>query len=256
MNEETNQMLVVEDSPRGIQAAPRVTGSTPADLIRYAMESGADLDRLERLMEMQIKWESREAEKAFAEAMAAFSENPPRVFKDKHVDFKTASGRTQYDHATIGNATDIIKAALAVHGFSHRWVTTQPDGKVRVECIITHRMGHSQSNSLESSPDASGGKNSIQAIISARTYLERHTLFDATGCAPLDEKDDDGAGTDLKTELADEWIAKVNACKTDDEVVKVWDLGSPVLEKLPNSYDEFKIAVVEARRKIAKGGAA
>lgn len=197
-----SSMELVDDGAdkRQVAATPKATGSTPSDLIRYAMESGADLDRLERLMDMQVKWEAREAEKAFAAAMAEFSANPPRVFKDKHVDFKTQAGRTQYDHATIGNACDIIKSALALHGFSHRWVTTQPDNKVRVECIITHRLGHSQSNSLESGPDKSGGKNDIQAIISARTYLERHTLFDATGCAPLDSEDDDGAAGSAATE--------------------------------------------------------
>lgn len=231
-----------------IAAAPG-NAVTPADLLRHAMDSGADLDRLERLMDLQDRWEAKEARKAFADAMTNFKMNPPKVYKDKHVKF----GTTEYDHATIGNACDIIVAALAQHGFAHRWVTTQPAGKVMVECIITHRQGHSQSNVLESAPDKSGGKNDIQAIISARTYLERHTLFDATGLASLDEEDDDGRRAELDTSLADEWIAKVKAAPTDADVVKVWDVGIVAIEKAKdqNAYKEFKESVAVRRAELA-----
>lgn len=248
-NEQPTAIALVDDRPHAITTqAPRVTGSTPADLIRYAMESGADLDRLERLMDMQEKWERREAEKAFADAMAAFKLNPPTIVKDKHVRFKTEKGITEYDHATIGNVTGLIIEALAQHGFSHSWKTEQRDELVIVTCTITHRMGHAQSVSLMANPDRSGGKNAIQSIISAQTYLQRHTLLAATGLATHDQDDDDGSaagarGTDLRTEEADEWISKARACKTIAELDNVWAAGSKALLKKPNSYDEFKDAV-------------
>lgn len=189
-----NELQLVEDQRGGALPAvqEKTYGGTPADLVRYAMDTGADLDRIERLMEMQFKWEAREAEKAFAVGMASFKEVAPKIYKDTHVNFKTNAGVTDYDHASLGLSCDIIVEALAKFGFSHRWVTKQPDGKVEVTCIITHRLGHRESNSLISAPDKSGGKNDIQAIISARTYLERHTLFDAVGLAPLDAPNDDG----------------------------------------------------------------
>jgi hypothetical protein len=193
MNNEVIEMEGSKPQPQtsalAVEAPRAVAASvTPADLLRHALDSGADLDRLEKLMDLQDRWEANEARKAFADAMADFKLDPPKVFKDKHVSF----GTTEYDHATLGNANEIIISALAKHGFSHRWVTTQRDGQVIVECLITHRKGHSQSNVLQSDPDKSGGKNAIQAIISARSYLERHTLFDATGLAPKDAVDDDG----------------------------------------------------------------
>lgn len=236
-------------------AAASGNSVTPADLLRHAMESGADLDRLERLMDLQDRWEAKEARKAFADAMTAFKLNPPKVYKDKHVAF----GTTEYHHATLGNACDIIVAALAQHGFAHRWIVTQPGGKVMVECVITHRMGHSQSNVLESAPDKSGGKNDIQSIISARSYLERHTLFDATGIAPLDEEDDDGRRAELDTKLADEWIAKAKAAKTDADVLKVWEAGIVAINaaKDKRAYEEFKEAVGVRRGELeSKAGAA
>lgn len=189
----SNDVIEMDTGPRAVAVAA-TNAVTPADLLRHALDSGADLDRLEKLMDLQDRWEANEARKAFADAMADFKLDPPKVFKDKHVSFKTSNGQTEYDHATLGNANDIIIAALARHGFSHRWITSQRDGQVIVDCVLTHRKGHSQTNTLMSAPDQSGGKNSIQAIISARSYLERHTLFDATGLAPKDAEDDDGRG--------------------------------------------------------------
>lgn len=45
---------------------------TPMDLLSIAMDQGADLDRLERLMMMQERWEANEARKAYLSAFAAF----------------------------------------------------------------------------------------------------------------------------------------------------------------------------------------
>lgn len=171
----------------------KTTGSTPADLVRYAMESGADLDRLERLMQMQIDWEKREAEKAFHDAMATFKENAPTIHKNKMADFATSKGRTTYGFSDLGNVVAAVVPALAAHGFSHRWVPDQNGSRLGITCILTHKQGHSESLRLEASNDDSGGKNSIQAIGSAKSYLERYTLLAACGLAVEDGSDDDGA---------------------------------------------------------------
>ena len=46
--------------------------TAPADLLRMAVEQGADLDRLERLMALQERWEAGESKKKCAVAFAAF----------------------------------------------------------------------------------------------------------------------------------------------------------------------------------------
>jgi hypothetical protein len=177
--------------------------ATPADLVRYAMDTNADLDRLEKLMAMQIQWEEREARKAFVADMALFKLNPPQILKDTHVQFKTDKGVTSYWHASIGNVVENIVAGLAEHGFSHRWIPERCDGgMVKITCVITHRLGHSESTTLEAGLDQSGGKNNIQAMISTKTYLERHTLLAATGLATKDQGDDYDERAAREEELA------------------------------------------------------
>lgn len=168
-----------------------ITTTTPADLIRYAMESNADLEKLEKLFELQTRWEEREAKKAFVADMAEFKRLPLSISKDNHVEFRTDKGITAYDHATIGNVVGVIVPALAEFGFSHRWVIERGEGGlIRVRCIITHRLGHSEETVLEAGLDQTGGKNNIQAMISTKTYLERHSLLAATGLATSDTPDD------------------------------------------------------------------
>lgn len=118
--------------------------------------------------------------------MAKFKANPPRLVKDKHVKF----GNTEYNHATLGNVCDVIGNALAAVGISHSWETHQDGALVSVSCVLSHVMGHSVKTTLSAAPDASGSKNSIQAVGSTVTYLQRYTLLAATGMA-TEEQDDD-----------------------------------------------------------------
>ena len=163
---------------------------TPAEMLVMAVQQGADMDKLSKLMDLQERWEKNEARKAFVAAMAAFKANPPEIVKDKHVSYTTGKGTTSYDHATLGGICAAAIKGLAEHGISHRWDVKQ-EQKISVTCVLTHALGHSESVTMTSAADDSGGKNSIQAIASAVTYLQRYTLLAATGLAAMD-MDDDG----------------------------------------------------------------
>lgn len=173
-----------------------VHSATPADILRYAMDQKAEPQYLRELMALQREWEADQARKEFVKAMAAFKAHEVHITKDKLVSYTTSKGRTEYTHATIGNVVGIIVAAMAPHGLSHRWITEQPAGKVRVTCEIRHALGHAETTTLEAAPDDSGGKNTIQATASTVTYLQRYTLLAATGLATNDQEDDDGRGAD------------------------------------------------------------
>jgi hypothetical protein len=158
----------------------------PSDLIKTAIASNADLDKLEKLLTLQERWEANEARKAYHKAMAQFKADPPKIDKDKTV----AYGNTRYNHASLANVTDKIGSALSKYGLSASW-TTKQNGAILVTCRITHVNGHSEETTLSAAADSSGAKNSIQAIGSTITYLERYTLLALTGLATY-EQDDDG----------------------------------------------------------------
>ena len=181
MNE--NDAVVVRDTP-----VPEVAPN-PMAMLAHAVQRGTSVEELKGLMELQERWEKNEARKAFVAALNAFKANPPEIFKNKSV---SHNGVFKYKHASLDNASGAIGRALAEHKISHRWDTEQRDGGViRVTCVLTHEAGHSERTPLEAAPDSSGGKNSIQAVGSTVSYLERYTLLAATRMAEQ-HQDDDG----------------------------------------------------------------
>lgn len=186
---EREEIKVIDHRQREIVPV-QSQSATPAALLQIAVSQGADISKLEKLMELQERWEANEARKAYAQAMAAFKAEDLKITKNKRVHFTSAKGTTDYKHATLDNVVSVVAAGLAKHGLMHTWRTKQENGRIRVTCIITHEKGHFEETTLECAADESGNKNSIQAIGSAVSYLQRYTLTAATGVASGDEDND------------------------------------------------------------------
>lgn len=171
--------------------------SGPLAMAMQALRAGMTIADMRDMLNLQKEYEANEARKAFVADMAEFKKNPPAILKDKHVSFTTAKGATSYDHATLGNVCEQVIREAAMHGFSHRWIPGRGEhGELVITCEITHRLGHSESTTLDGPKDDSGTKNTLQANQSTRTYLQRHSLLLAFGFATKDQPDDDGRGGD------------------------------------------------------------
>ena len=172
------------------------TGVMVSLIQRAATDPQVDLEKLDKLLDVKDRWEKEEARKAYVAALAAFKRSPPRLVKDKQVDFGEGRSRTRYQYANLGDVASQVAAGLAEHGLSHGWAVAQEQGVVTVTCTLTHEWGHGESVSITAPRDDTGNKNSIQQIGSAITYLERYTLMAITGLAAHDTDDDgQGAGT-------------------------------------------------------------
>ena len=167
---------------------------TPMEVLNNAIQNGVTPDTLEKLMGLQERWEANQAKRAFEEAIALAKEELPTITKNRTVGYdskKADAGRTEYTHEDFAQIDKVVKPILSKHGLSYRFRTASPpDQAITVTCIISHRLGHSEENSLQGPRDTSGSKNPIQAIGSTVTYLQRYTLKAALGLAV--EADDDG----------------------------------------------------------------
>lgn len=222
--------------------------TAPSAMIELAISKGADLKKLEKILELQERFERNEAKKAYHVAMTAFKADPPEIEKDRHVKFSTSKGVTEYDHASLANVTDKINKGLAEHDLSASWKTNQENGLVTVECIITHSLGHSESTQLSAQSDTSGSKNPIQAIGSTISYLSRYTLLALTGLA-TSEQDDDGVagGAEYITEEQVK-IIELLAEETNSDVPKWMKVES--IDKI--LAKDFKKAESGLRAKVKK----
>lgn len=176
---------------------------TPMDMLGRAVTAGADIDVLEKLMALQERYEASQGRKAFDNALAAAKAEIPVIFKNRTVDFTSQKGRTHYKHEDLAEIARTVTPILANHGLSYRFRTTSaPNEPVTVTCIVSHRDGHFEENTLSAGRDDSGNKNSIQAVGSTLTYLQRMTLKAALGLAA--SEDDDGGHADLEGGLVSE----------------------------------------------------
>lgn len=243
-----NEIIEMEPLPEKRSMALQSQTATPSDLLRIAVEKGADIEKLEQLMLLQERYEANQARKTYVEAMAAFKQNAPEIYKYKNVSF---SG-TSYYHATLGGICEVVIASLAKHGFSHRWDTKQPgDGMIVVNCIITHSLGHSETTELQAPPDNSGKKNGIQQIASTITYLQRYTLLAACGLATKD-MDDDGAGATPEPEPSKK--ESIDGKRFDKAIAAVKS-GEFTVAKLREFYiftADQETALLDAEKEAAK----
>ena len=170
---------------------------TPMQMLQIAVEQNADLDKLQKLMDLQERWEATEARKAYVTAMTAFKKDPPEIVKDTHVKYDNKGGGvTEYDHESLNVISIVIGKALAEHGLHHSWETAQESGGlITVTCILGHELGYSKRVSLSAMPDLSGGKNPVQGVGSTVSYLERYTLKAVVGLAASGQDDVDNAPT-------------------------------------------------------------
>lgn len=172
---------------------PSTNTLTPMAMLDRALASGAGIETIERLMALQERWEKNENKKAYDEAITLAKSEFPQIVKDKAVRFD-ANKPPSFMHETLSGIAKLIDPVLGKHGLSYRFRTSSDATSVTVTCIVSHRLGHSEENSLNGPHDKSGGKNSIQAVGSSVTYLQRYTLKGALGLAAADDDDGKAAG--------------------------------------------------------------
>lgn len=240
---------MADGSGQEIIKAERVDAlpATPMDMLSRALDRGADLTVLEKLMDLQERHEKNAARKAFDAAVSDAKAAIPPIIKNR-------KGHNDKKYADLNAFAKAVDPVLARHGLSYRYRSRQ-DNAIHVTCILSHRDGHYEETTLSGAPDNTGNKNSIQAIGSTLTYLERYTLTLALGLAAAE--DDDGASADgdacVSNEQRDELAALIKSTDSDLErfcaYIKVESLADIRASKFE---DAKKIIINRAKKKAAK----
>jgi hypothetical protein len=247
-----------------LQEAPQM--SQADRLVEMAITSGADMDRLDKLLDLKERYDREEARKQFTAALAAFKSEDIQIGKDKLVGYKNKDGSfTGYAHATLGNVVGTAVPHMSKHGLSHRWDVVQQDGVITVTCILTHSGGHSEKISMFASPDDTGKKNSIQQVASTVSYLERYTFLAITGLAVEDQLDDDAAKAEAPVveKINEDQINALHAKITDNdldmEIILRWLATSAAraatLEDIPANMFKAVMSKIDASIKAKKDAA-
>lgn len=231
--------------------APAVIPQTPMDMLSIAVSRGASIEILEKLMALAERYEANRARRAFDAAIAEAKAEIPTISKNRTVDFTSAKGRTHYRYEDLAEIARTIDPILGKFGLSYRFRTRNPPNEpITVTCVIAHRDGHFEENSLSGPRDESGNKNGHQAIKSAVTYLERITLTASLGLAASNE-DDDGRSAEAEPPIESEQFGVirkliVEAGTDEEKFCALFKIGA--LAELPAA--KFEKAVAELRAAI------
>lgn len=247
---------VVEQAGRAM-AARQSAAVTPMDMIDRALMSNATPETLERLLALQERWEASQARKAFDEAMSAAKAEIPVISKNRQVDFTSSKGRTHYKHEDLAEIARTVNPILGKHGLSYRFRTSSaPAEPVSVTCIVSHRLGYFEENTLVGPRDESGNKNSLQQVGSTLTYLQRMTLKAALGLAAAEDDDARRSG-DVEDDgpiTADQAKTIRDLCEeTGTDIPKFCELMKveSVPELAASQYDRVIKSLEAKKRRVA-----
>ena len=165
---------------------------SPGQLIQTAVESGADVQKLQKLFELKKEVDAENARKEFTQAMAVFQKHCPTIEKTRTV---KNNGKVVYKYAPLADVVDTISPALAKAGLSFSWKTSAEqigDSTMMVKAVaeVTHEAGHTETTSF--SVPVSGGNNMTskpQEYGKALTYAKRYSLTSALGVSAGEDTD-------------------------------------------------------------------
>lgn len=165
---------------------------------KAARDPSVDIDKMERLIAMQERIQSRDAEIAYSEAFAEMQPLLPAITKGGQIVHK---GQIISEFAEWEDINKAITPVLSAHGFSLSFKPSTVDSKVAVTAILRHRLGFKDEATLPLPTDTSGAKNAVQGVGSTLSYGKRYAatlLLNLT----TEGEDDDGSAAAPKTQHA------------------------------------------------------
>ena len=228
--------------------SPTSTALTPMAMVSQAVANGASLEMVSKLMDLQERVERGQARRDFDEAIAAAKAEIKPVVRNR-------TGHNDKKYADFSAYAREVDPVLAKHGLSYRFRTEQ-EGSIKVTCVLSHRAGHCEENSLSGPADTSGNKNTIQAIGSTLTYLQRYTLTQALGLAASND-DDAGKAEERVLPISGAAEAAINSLRETASLaaMEVWKTkNDPMVQRLDrNDRSAFMKAWTEHARSIREG---
>ena len=181
------------------------------------------------------------AKKAFLAALRKAKSEFPTIIKE-------VSAGNRYQYADLHTIASQVDPVLDRHGLTYYWETgNTPEGWVTVTCILAHDDGFETHTTLVSPPDESGGKQPIQALGSAVTYLQRYTLNSALGLAVA--RDVDGASKHSKKVTFSQAEMLSELCKGRNEAALLERLGIVSWGELPQADFQKTMTFIKAKTK-------
>lgn len=251
---ETPDIATADEDHRDLVAAPEQAPQSPMQMLYALARAGVDTTTIKELVEVSREMAKDEAKRQFDAAMSEAKGEIPVILKNRSVGYeaKTGGKRVGYQHEDLAQIARTVDPILQRHGLSYRFkVSSEPNHPITVRCIIAHKGGHAEETSLSAGADSSGQKNSIQAIGSAVTYLQRYTLKAALGLAAAGDDDGGKADEQMSEKITDEQRDKLLAllAEADADVPEFCEYAKiDAIPNLPANRFDWAVKGIEKRK--------
>lgn len=210
---------------------------------RAAADPQCDIEKMERLMQMHERFQSRQAEQQYAEALALMQQELPSIAE-------RGDAAKRYTYALWEDINEKLKPVLAKHGFALTFRIPRNEKGVEVEGVLSHRAGHSERTSILLPADVSGNKNAVQAVASSVSYGKRYTAGALLNFTTHGEDDDAFTATQhdtLKDQVVIDILERIDEAEDKAELTEIWKAAVAVLKSSGDvaGYEKVKAAVTE-----------
>lgn len=182
----TNEIALSE------QTAP-TTNNFLAVIAKIAADPSLDVAKMNGILDIQIRMMDRQAEIDFSNALAKVQAKMPRIKKSGQIVIK---GQVMSSYAKYEDIDAVIRPILLEHGFSLRFNSKSTGDKIIVYGTLSHEGGHSITDEIPLTIEASGAKNSVQGVGSTITYGQRYLVKMMLNLV-FEGEDDDGQKASL-----------------------------------------------------------
>jgi len=176
------------NTPASLEAHPTADSTAIIQVIeRAALNPDVDIDKMERLLQMQERVMDRQAMMAYSAAMAAMQTELPSIEE---------RGQTNNGfYATLEDIVDTVRPIMQKHGFAVSFrIQTQERG-IQITGVLMHKDGHREETSMLLPADISGNKNAVQAFGSSTSYGKRYVLCALLNITTRGQDDNGNAST-------------------------------------------------------------
>lgn len=224
--------------------------TSPMELIRLAVESGADPDRIEKLMNLQERWEAKIAAERYNDAIAGFQANCPQIQKKKMIDMGSGKGPK---FASLDDIMTVIQPLLREYGLTVKFSSDLQDRMMHCTCTI-QCGSHKETSEVTLPVPSNMPVNDTQKMGAALQYSKRYALCAALNIVVTDD-DKDGAGL-LETITEDQLITlreMLGQLSGDPRVNEAGLTHAMQIPELPQlAADRYQAAVKAINNRIKK----
>lgn len=184
---------------------------TPLEVIRaLATDPNVDVAKLAAMLQMQERFEAREAEKAFNGAMTRLQAAIPRIVKSREIIVK---GQLRSKYAALEDIDLLIRPLMIAEGLSASYTTEEHGPKeTKITCIIRHVLGHKEPYSVIIPFDRSEYRSDAQSQASTVAFGRRLALCNALNIVTVGQ-DNDGQNDPLEETQLQNIMNMLDACK-------------------------------------------